>query len=76
LFNNGPTAEQSAESDVNDPTQDQNQHYIKNWSGDVNKFKQALIKCLLAGSFYSLDKYFEWKTKDELGSYKYTVDCS
>ena len=43
---------------------------IKNWSGDVNKFKQALIKFLLAGSFYSLDEYFEWKTKDELGSYK------
>jgi hypothetical protein len=41
---------------------------IKNWSGDVNKFKQASIKFLLAGSFYSLDEYFEWKTKDELGS--------
>jgi hypothetical protein len=48
---------------------------IKNWSGDVNKFKQALIKFLLAGSFYFLDEYFEWKTKNELGSYKQTIDC-
>jgi hypothetical protein len=34
------------------------------------KFKQALKKFLLVGSFYSLNEFFEWKTKSELGSYK------
>jgi hypothetical protein len=43
---------------------------IKNLLNDVNKFKQALKKFLLAGSFYSLSEYFEWKTRDDLGSYK------
>jgi N-acetylglucosamine kinase-like BadF-type ATPase len=43
---------------------------IKNLLNDVNKFKQALKKFLLAGSFYSLREYFEWKTRGDIGSYK------
>jgi hypothetical protein len=43
---------------------------IKNLSSDVNKSKYALKKFLLMGSFYSLGEYFDWRTKDNLGSYK------
>jgi hypothetical protein len=43
---------------------------IKTLSNDVNKFKQALKKFLLVGSFYFLSEFFEWKTKGDLGSYK------
>jgi hypothetical protein len=42
---------------------------IKNLSSDVNKFKYALKKFLLMGSFYSLGECFDWRTKDNLGSY-------
>jgi hypothetical protein len=35
-----------------------------------NKFKYHVKKCLLMGSFY-LGEYFDWRTRDSLGSYKY-----
>jgi hypothetical protein len=43
---------------------------IKNLSNYVNKFKHALKIFFLVGSSYSLGEYFEWKRRDELGSYK------
>jgi hypothetical protein len=45
-------------------------HNIKNLSNDSNKFKHALKSFLLVGSFYSLDEYFGWSARDDLGSYK------
>jgi hypothetical protein len=39
-------------------------------SNDVTTFKYSLTKFLLVGSFYSLGEYFEWKTRDDLNSYK------
>jgi hypothetical protein len=42
---------------------------IRDLSRDVN-FKQALKKFLLLGSFYSLNEYYEWNKRDNLGSYK------
>jgi N-acetylglucosamine kinase-like BadF-type ATPase len=41
----------------------------KDLSSDVN-FKQALKTFLLLGSFYSLNEYYEWNMRDDLGSYK------
>jgi hypothetical protein len=41
---------------------------IKNLSSDVNKFKYTVK--ILMGSFYSLGEYFDWRTRDNLGSYK------
>jgi hypothetical protein len=38
-------------------------------SSDVINFKQALKKFLLLGSFYSLNEYYEWNVRDDLGSY-------
>jgi hypothetical protein len=43
---------------------------IKNLSIDVIKFKLALKMFLLAGTFYSLNEYYEWNTRGDLGSYK------
>jgi hypothetical protein len=43
---------------------------IRNLSGVVTNFKQALKKFLLLGSFYSLNEYYEWNKRDDLGSYK------
>jgi hypothetical protein len=43
---------------------------IRDLSSDVINFKQALKKFLLLGSFYSLNEYYEWNMKDDLGSYK------
>jgi hypothetical protein len=45
-------------------------HDIRNLFNDITKFKQALKKFLLAGSFYSLKEYYEWNTRGDLGSYK------
>jgi hypothetical protein len=45
-------------------------HGIRNLLNDTIKFKQALKKFLLAGSFYSLKEYYEWNTRGDLGSYK------
>jgi len=33
---------------------------IKNLSGDVRKFKSALKRFLLEGSFYTIHEYFDW----------------
>jgi hypothetical protein len=45
-------------------------HNIKSLSNNPNKFKHALRSFLLVGSFYSLDEYFGWSARDDLGSYK------
>jgi hypothetical protein len=42
---------------------------IKNLSEDICKFKFSLKKFLQVGSFYSLDEYYEWKTRDDCASY-------
>jgi N-acetylglucosamine kinase-like BadF-type ATPase len=43
---------------------------IRDLSSDVINFKQAQKKFLLLGSFYSLNEYYEWNMRDDLGSYK------
>jgi hypothetical protein len=43
---------------------------IENLLNDVNKFKHALKTFLLVGSFYYLDEHFEWRIRDDLGTYK------
>jgi hypothetical protein len=40
---------------------------IKNLSWNVKKFKLALKRCLLMGSFYSLDEYFDWISRSDIG---------
>ena len=40
-------------------------HSITNLSQDLNKFKYSLKKCSQVGSFYSLDEYYNWKTRDD-----------
>jgi hypothetical protein len=45
-------------------------HSIKKLSQDLNKFKWSLKKFLQVGSFYSLDEYYEWKTRDDCVNYK------
>jgi len=41
---------------------------IKNLSWNVNNFKLALKRFLLMGSFYTLDEYFDWISKSDLGT--------
>ena len=41
---------------------------IKQLSGDVNKFKLALKKFLLAGSFYSMEEFLEWTILRDLNA--------
>jgi hypothetical protein len=43
---------------------------VRDMSSDVINFKQALKKFLLLGSFYSLNEYYEWNMRDDLGFYK------
>jgi hypothetical protein len=43
---------------------------IRNLLNDTIKFKQALKMFLLAGSFDSLNEYYELNTRDDLASYK------
>jgi hypothetical protein len=50
--------------------------HIRNWSSDVINFKQALGKFLLLGSFNSLNEYYEWNKRDDLGSYKQYVNLT
>jgi hypothetical protein len=45
-------------------------HSIKNLSEDINKFKYSLKIFLQVGSFYSLDEYYEWKTRGDCASYR------
>jgi len=33
---------------------------IKSLSGDIRKFKLALRRFLLEGSFYTIQEYFDW----------------
>ena len=42
---------------------------IKHLSHDANKYKLALKKFLLVGSFYSCNEYFEWNLRKDLGTY-------
>jgi thiamine pyrophosphokinase len=42
---------------------------IKNLSWNVKKFKLALKRFLLMGSFYTLDEYFGWTSKRDLGTF-------
>jgi hypothetical protein len=46
---------------------------IKNLSQDLNKFKYSLKRFLQVGSFYSLDEYYEWKTRDDCVYYRQTI---
>jgi exonuclease III len=41
---------------------------IKSLSGDIKKFKTALKKFLLLGSFYTLKEYAEWNSRNDYGS--------
>jgi hypothetical protein len=41
---------------------------IKCLSGNVKKFKGALKKLLLCGSFYTLNKYLDWNSTSDLGT--------
>jgi hypothetical protein len=43
---------------------------FKNLSSDASKFKYTVKKVLHVGSFYSLGEYCNWRTKEDLGSYK------
>jgi len=42
---------------------------IKNLSWNVKKFKLALKRFLLMGSFYILDEYFDWISRSDLGTF-------
>jgi len=41
---------------------------IKQFSGDINKFKLALKKFFSAGSFYSIEEFLHWSTLGDLNS--------
>jgi len=42
---------------------------IKKLSWNVKKIKQILKKFLLIGSFYTLEEYFDWTSRSDLGTY-------
>ena len=42
---------------------------IKDLSGNVRKIKLALKKFLLMGSFYTLDEYFDWISRNDLSAF-------
>ena len=42
---------------------------IKNFSWNVKKYKLALKRFLLMGTFYTLDEYFEWISRNDLGNF-------
>jgi len=42
---------------------------IKNLSWNVKEFKSALKRFLVMGSFYSLDEYFDWDSRSDLGTF-------
>jgi hypothetical protein len=42
---------------------------IKSLSSNVKKFKLALKRFLLMGSFYTLDEYFDWISRSDLGTF-------
>jgi hypothetical protein len=41
----------------------------KNLSWNLQKIKITLKKFLLMGSFYSLDEYFDWNSRSDLGTF-------
>jgi hypothetical protein len=43
---------------------------IRTLSSDVIKFKLALKRFLFADSFYSLNEYYDWNNRGDLGFYK------
>jgi hypothetical protein len=49
-------------------------HHCENFKS--YNFKQALKKFLLLGSFYSLNEYYEWNKRDDLGSYKQYINLT
>jgi hypothetical protein len=46
------------------------QQNVKDFSSDASKLKHTLRKFLHIGSFYSLGEYFDWRTREDMGSYK------
>jgi hypothetical protein len=42
---------------------------IKKLSWNVKKFKLTLKMFLLMGSFYTLDEYFDWTSRSDLGTF-------
>ena len=42
--------------------------HIKHLSCNIKKFKAALKKFLLLGSFYTLDEYYDWNPMSYLGT--------
>ena len=42
--------------------------HIKRLSYNIKKFKAALKKFLLLGSFYKLDEYYDWNPMSDLGT--------
>jgi len=42
--------------------------HIKHLSCNIKKFKAALKKFLLLGSFYTLDEYYDWNPMSDLGA--------
>jgi hypothetical protein len=45
-------------------------HSIKTLSEDINKFKHSIKKNMQLCSFYSLNEYYKWKTRDDCASYR------
>jgi hypothetical protein len=50
---------------------------IKGLSGDVRKFKSALKRFLLEGSFYTIQEYFDWDllSNPSLGNLSISNEC-
>ena len=50
---------------------------IKGLSGDVRKFKLALKRFLLEGSFYAIQEYFDWDllSNPSLGNLSINNEC-
>jgi len=42
--------------------------HIKHLFYNIKKFKAALKKFLLLGSFYTLDEYYDWNSMSDLGT--------
>ena len=42
---------------------------IKKLSRNVKKFKLTLKRFILMGSFYTLDEYFDWTSRSNLGTF-------
>jgi hypothetical protein len=46
---------------------------MKNVSWNVKKFKLALKRLLLLGTFYTPDEYFNWISRSDLGTFFVTL---